>query len=281
VYHRRWVHPEIRKVLDRHIPGWEDSPQMLSRAMGLPNEELASAHSNAKANLISLVNGNSGLDFKPDALTIAMAKRITAYKRNGMILGDMERLERIASANRGIQVIFAGKAHPKDGVAKNMLKDILVRASELNSNRDGVMVAVLENYSIEMAKILVAGSDVWLNNPVRPLEACGTSGMKAAMNGVLNLGVYDGWWLEGGIDGVNGWGIGRRTDWADVSPSLDGEDERDIYDKLETEVVPTFYGNRDMWLQMAKSSIATVGPLFNSYRMVEDYVTKVYSRASA
>jgi starch phosphorylase len=105
--------------------------------------------------------------------------------------------------------------------------------------------------------------------------------MKAAMNGVLNLSVYDGWWLEGGVDGVNGWGIGKRTDWGDVGPSPEGEDERDLYSKLESAVVPLYYGNRDLWMQMSRSSIATVGPLFNSYRMVEDYTTKVYSRASA
>jgi len=131
-----------------------------------------------------------------------------------------------------------------------------------------------------MAKVLVAGADVWLNNPRRPLEACGTSGIKAAMNGVLNLSVYDGWWLEGGIEGVNGWGVGRRTDWSDLGDSMEGEDEASLYSKLSSSVLPAFYHDRERWVDMQKRSIATVGPLFNSYRMVEEYFTKVYARAA-
>jgi starch phosphorylase len=281
VYHRRWIHPEIRKVLDKHVIGWDDSPNLLVGALGIPRDDLEAAHAKVKADLVAVVNASTGQSFSPDALTITMAKRITAYKRNGMILQDKEKLEHVAMTKGKIQIILAGKTHPKDNVAKSMLKDIINRASEFNNSGKGVKVAVLENYSIEMAKLLVAGSDVWLNNPVRPLEACGTSGMKAAMNGVLNLGVYDGWWLEGGVDGVNGWGIGRRTDWEDVSPSPQGEEEGVIYQRLEADVVPVFYGDRNKWLEMAKTSIATVGPAFNSYRMLEDYVTKVYDRASA
>jgi len=121
---------------------------------------------------------------------------------------------------------------------------------------------------------------VWLNNPRRPLEACGTSGIKAAMNGVLNLSVYDGWWLEGGIDGVNGWGVGRRTDWPDLSDSVDEEDEAGLYSKISSSVIPTYYQDKERWVDMQKRSIATVGPLFNSYRMVEEYITKVYERAA-
>jgi starch phosphorylase len=212
-------------------------------------------------------------------MTICVAKRIAAYKRNGMILSDPERLTRIASEKGNIQVIIAGKAHPKDTGAKGMLADIMQKASQLNGGSQRVKVAVLENYDIEMAKLLVAGSDVWLNNPRRPLEACGTSGMKAGINGVLNLSVYDGWWLEGGMEGVNGWGIGRRAAWGDLGESKDGEDENDLYVKLSDSVLPLYYNDRGRWLEMSKASIATVGALFNSYRMVEDYVTKVYSRA--
>ncbi|MGD0477961.1 MAG: alpha-glucan family phosphorylase [Nitrososphaerales archaeon] len=277
VYHKRWVHDELKRVYDRHLPGWQDSPSLLVRALGIPSVELAEARKAVKRTLVTMVNERTGLHFDEGALTISVAKRITSYKRNNMILSDPERLERIAGEKGGIQVIIAGKAHPRDDVAKSMLADAIHEADQLNRGSQKVKIAILENYGIEMAKLLVAGSDVWLNNPRRPLEACGTSGIKAAINGVLNFSVYDGWWLEGGIEGVNGWGIGRRLEWNDLSASIDGEDAGDMFRKLTDEIVPTYYNDRARWWNMSRMSIATVGPLFNSYRMVGDYVTKVYS----
>jgi glycogen phosphorylase len=279
-YHRRWVHPELKKLFDKHLQGWEDVPSLLGGALELPSEALSSAHAVAKRSLVSLVNLHNPRHFDESALTICVAKRITGYKRNGMLLGDPEKLQRIAEENGDLQIVYAGKTHPRDASAKEMLADILRKADLLNRGMRKVKVAVLENYDIDMAKVLVAGADVWLNNPRRPLEACGTSGIKAAMNGVLNLSVYDGWWLEGGIDGVNGWGVGRRTDWSDLSDSVEGEDEAGLYSKLSSSVLPTYYRDRERWVDMQKKSIATVGPLFNSYRMVEEYVTKVYARAA-
>jgi starch phosphorylase len=279
-YHRRWVHPELKKLYDQHLKGWEDTPSLMGGAVELPSEELSDAHAAAKRSLVSLVNLRDPGRFDESALTICVAKRITGYKRNGMLLGDPERLQRIAEEKGSLQIVYAGKTHPKDASAKGMLADILRKADLLNRSMRKVRVAVLENYDIDMAKVLVGGADVWLNNPRRPLEACGTSGIKAAMNGVLNLSVYDGWWLEGGIDGVNGWGVGRRTDWSDLSDSVEGEDEGALYSKLSSSVLPTFYQDRERWIDMQKRSIATVGPLFNSYRMVEEYVTKVYARAA-
>jgi len=279
-YHRRWVQPELKKVYDEHLQGWEDTPSLLGGAVALPSGDLSRAHAAAKRSLVSLVNLHAPGHFDESILTICVAKRITGYKRNGMLLGDCEKLQRIAEEKGGMQVVYAGRTHPKDGSAKGMLADILRKADLLNRGTGKVRVAVLENYDIDMAKVLVAGADVWLNNPRRPLEACGTSGIKAAMNGVLNLSVYDGWWLEGGIDGVNGWGVGRRTDWPDLSDSVDGEDEAGLYSKLSSSVLPTYYQDRERWVDMQKRSIATVGPLFNSYRMVEEYVTKVYARAA-
>ena len=277
VYHRRWVHDELKRVYDRHLPGWQESPSLLVRAMGIPAEDLAYARNSVKRTLVAMVNDRTGLRFDEGTLTISVAKRITSYKRNNMILSDLERLQRIAVEKGDVQVIIAGKAHPRDDMAKGMLADTILRADRLNRESQKVKVAILENYDIEMAKLLVAGSDVWLNNPRRPLEACGTSGIKAAMNGVLNFSVYDGWWLEGGIEGVNGWGIGLRAEWNDLSGPVDREDADDMYRKLTDEIVPTYYNDKAKWWSMSRTSIATVGPLFNSYRMVGDYVTKVYS----
>jgi starch phosphorylase len=281
VYHRRWVHQELKNLFDAHIPGWEESPSLLARAMAIPSEALSQAHTAAKRSLLSTLNARQGSVFSENVLTICVAKRITGYKRNGMILGDPERLQRMAEESGGVQVIIAGRTHPRDVAAKGMVGDILRKAEVLNRGNRKVKVAVLENYDIETAKALVAGSDVWLNNPRRPLEACGTSGIKAAMNGVLNLSVNDGWWLEGGIEGVNGWGVGKRTDWSDLTDSKDDEDQEALFTKLAGAVLPAYYDRREKWLEMQKSSIASIGPLFNSYRMVEDYVTRVYSRIAS
>ena len=279
-YHRRWVHPELKKLYDEHLNGWEQTPSILGGAVELPSGALSEAHSVAKRSLVSLVNLHNPRHFDESILTICIAKRITGYKRNGMLLGDTDKLQRIAEEKGNLQIVYAGKTHPKDGSAKGMLADILRRADLLNRGSGRVRVAVLENYDIDMARVLVAGADVWLNNPRRPLEACGTSGIKAAMNGVLNLSVFDGWWLEAGIDGVNGWGVGRRTDWSDLNDSIDGEDEASLYSRLSSVVLPTYYEDRERWVDMQKRSIATVGPLFNSYRMVDEYITKVYTRAA-
>ena len=166
-------------------------------------------------------------------------------------------------------------------VVKGMIRDILLKGEDLRSKTDRVRIGFLENYDMAMAKSLVAGCDLWLNTPRRPLEACGTSGMKAAMNGVLNFSVYDGWWLEGGIEGVNGWGIGKRAAWLDFGESSDSEDLEDMYGKLSGSILPAYYENREKWWEMAKSSIATVSPRFNSYRMVHDYIARVYSTIRA
>ena len=280
VYHRRWVHGELKRVFDARIPGWEESPTLLVGAVSIPSEELWRAHAATKQLLLSHIENRTGLRLSADVMTVCVAKRITGYKRNGMILSDTERLERIVNEKGAVQIIMAGRTHPKDGNAKGMLGDVVRKADLLNRNGGKVKVAVLENYDIEAAKLLVAGCDVWLNNPRRPLEACGTSGMKAAMNGVLNLSINDGWWLEGGIDGVNGWGFGQRPEWGDLSESNDREDQDALFSKLSSEVLPVYYGDRERWIGMQKRSVATVGPLFNSYKMVEDYVSKVYMRTS-
>jgi starch phosphorylase len=281
VYHLRWVHEDLKRLFDEFTPGWGESPSLLMEAAQIPIERLAEAHQSAKEKLLSEVNARAGAKMNVSSLTLCVAKRVTGYKRNGMILSDLDRLIRIASDKGELQIIITGKTHPRDGVAKAILADIVQRAETINQKSQKVRVVVLGNYDIDLAKLLVAGSDLWVNNPRRPLEACGTSGMKAGMNGVLNFSVHDGWWLEGGIEGVNGWGIGRRPDWTDLSDSDDGEDSKDFYDKLEERIVPLFYGNKPKWLDMARTSIATIGPLFNSYRMATEYVTKVYSRVAA
>ncbi len=276
VYHKRWVHGEIQELFNEYIPGWDENPILLQRAHEIPSELLLKKHNKIKSDLINLVNKQTDASFSDDVFTIGIARRVTPYKRNDLILRDIDRLIHIAESVGEIQILFAGKAHPKDGMGKEMIKNIFEKMKLLRERTKAVKVAFLENYGIDMAKLIIAGTDLWLNNPRRPYEACGTSGMKAGMNGVLNFSTWDGWWLEGGIEGVNGWGIGPKPSWRDMTESKDEEDLEDIYGKLAYVIIPTFYKHKDEWVQLMKNSIATIGPYFNTYRMVSEYISKVY-----
>ncbi|MCX8060335.1 MAG: alpha-glucan family phosphorylase [Aquificaceae bacterium] len=275
VHHRRWIHEELRELFDRYIPSWDTNPNLLQGVHLVPSHLLYERHQRIKQQLVNLVNKMTDASFSDDVLTIGVARRITPYKRNDLILRDIERLIRIAESCEGLQIVFAGKAHPRDEGGKAIIRNILEKALYVKNRTKRLKIAFLENYGIEMAKLLVSGCDVWLNNPRRPLEACGTSGMKAGMNGVLNFSTWDGWWLEGGIEGVNGWGIGPKPAWQDMSPSDDEKDAEDLYNKLLYTIIPTYY-RREEWLRMMKNSIATVGSYFNTHRMVNEYLSKIY-----
>ncbi|QWK19490.1 MAG: alpha-glucan family phosphorylase [Hydrogenobacter thermophilus] len=276
VYHRRWIHPELQELFNEYMPAWDENPVLLNQVYRVPSELLLKKHNKVKNELVNYINKTTGAGFSDDVLTIGVARRVTAYKRNNLILRDIDRLIYIAEHFGELQIVFAGKAHPKDSMGKEMIADIFSKIQALKQRTSKVKAAFLENYSIDMAKLLVAGCDVWLNNPKRPYEACGTSGMKAAMNGVLNFSTWDGWWLEGGIEGINGWGIGPRPSWSDMSESNDEEDLEDIYGKLAYVILPMYYTSKDQWVFMMKNSIATVGPFFNTHRMVSEYISKVY-----
>ena len=276
VYHKRWVHEEIQELFNEYIPGWDENPILLQRAHEIPSELLLKKHNKIKSDLINLVNKQTDASFSDDLFTIGIARRVTPYKRNDLILRDIDRLMRIAESVGEIQILFAGKAHPKDGMGKEMIKNIFEKMKLLRERTKAVKVAFLENYGIDMARLIIAGTDLWLNNPKRPYEACGTSGMKAGMNGVLNFSTWDGWWLEGGIEGVNGWGIGPKPSWQDMTESKDEEDLEDLYGKLAYIIIPTYYKHRDEWVRLMKNSIATIGPYFNTHRMVSEYISKVY-----
>ncbi len=276
VYHKRWIHPELKELFDEYIPGWDDYPILLNQVYRIPSELILKKHNKIKNELINYINKNTDAGFSDDVLTIGIARRITAYKRNNLILKDIDRLIYIAEHFGDVQIVFAGKAHPKDTTGKEMIADIISKIKTVKERTNKLKIAFLENYSIDMAKLLVSGCDVWLNNPRRPYEACGTSGMKAAMNGVINFSTWDGWWLEGGIEGINGWGIGPRPHWLDMSESNDEEDLEDIYGKLSYVILPMYYTNKDEWVKMMKNSIATVGPYFNTHRMVSEYISKIH-----
>jgi starch phosphorylase len=276
VYHKRWVHEDLKDVFDEFLQGWDENPIILQKAHEIPSDVLIKKHNKVKDQLISFVNKATGASFSDDVLTLCVARRITPYKRNDLILRDIDRLIHIAERFGSLQIVFAGKAHPKDNLGKEMIKNIVEKIRIVKDKSKDLRIAFLENYDIEMAKLLVAGCDVWLNNPKRPYEACGTSGMKAGMNGVLNFSTWDGWWLEGGIEGVNGWGIGPKPSWQDMTDSNDEEDLEDLYNKLAYIIIPTYYKHKDEWVKLMKNSIATIGPYFNTHRMVSEYISKVY-----
>ncbi len=276
VHHVKWASPHHRELYSKYINGWEEDADLLREAVSIPDNEFSKAHMLAKESLIDMVNSETGASFLPETFTIGMAKRVTHYKRNNLILWQPDTLIRVAEKKGGIQIVFAGKAHPSDEDGKNMIKAIHDSAAYIASKTKAVKVAYLENYNIFKASIMASGADLWLNNPTRPLEASGTSGMKASLNGVPNLSVLDGWWLEACIEGVNGWGIGPKTAWTDLSYSNDHEDLHDIYGKLEFNILDLYYKHFSEYLNIMKMAVATIPTHFNTNRVVSEYVTDLY-----
>jgi glycogen phosphorylase len=272
VHTETWVSQHLAKVFDKYIPSWKSDPYTLRNTLNIPRDEIRTAHSKAKKDLIDFVNENYHTGMEYETLTIGFARRATAYKRANLLFSDIERLKSIVNEKGKIQIIYGGKAHPSDGQGKEYIKEIYNHIRELT---DDIKIVYLKNYDMYAAKLLVAGSDLWLNTPLRPLEASGTSGMKAAVNGVLNFSVLDGWWLEGHMEGYTGWSIGPRP--KDVEEGTDqSTDIEDIYQKLEEKIIPTFYEDPDWWQEMMAQNIALNGSFFNTHRMVSQYVMKAY-----
>ena len=269
-----WVSKPIRKIFDKRWPDWRSNPAVLQDAIEIEDLELFDAHMENKFNLISYQKGHSWNLLDEELITIGFARRFATYKRAILPFHDIDRLGKIAKGQ--FQFIFAGKAHPKDTMGKDYIKKIFEAGEYLYQNY-GVKVVLMENYNMDLSHMLVSGVDVWLNTPNRYREASGTSGMKAALNGVLNLSVQDGWWLEAmKIQPHGGWGIGpddSNPDDPGVSNSWDIDAEA-LYNILENELIPT-YQNHDHWLYMMKCAIA-LAAFFNTHRMVEEYAEKAY-----
>jgi len=298
VHFRSWVSMELNQLYDRYIgPSWHGDAW--KRVYSIPAEELWRTHERRRERLVGWVRlrvrdqrirrsappreieaADEVLD--PEALTIGFARRFATYKRATLILRDLNRLRRILSdSQRPVQLIFAGKAHPQDTAGKELIRQIsgLSRDPEL-----GRRVVFLEDYDMSVARYLVQGVDVWLNNPLRPNEASGTSGMKAAVNGVLNLSIPDGWWDEVWRDPNNprsiGWAIGHGESYQDLGYQDQVEAEC-LYDLLEKDVIPTFFERGPdriprHWVERMKASIASLCPFINTHRMLGDYVGEYY-----
>ena len=271
-----WIAPPIQAVLDRHISAWREDNASLRYALGIPCHELWSAHQTARQDLVAWINQRTGASLFSNTFTIGFARRATTYKRANLLFHDLQR--RLAlHANAGpIQIVYGGKAHPNDGGGKDLIRQIFAQMAQL---RGKLNVVYLEDYDIAVARRMVAGVDLWLNTPQPPLEASGTSGMKAAMNGVPQLSVQDGWWVEGCIEGVTGWSIGNGNG-APTGNSVDEQafDAQSLYNKLETVILPMFYRHQDRYIDVMRHAIALNGSFFNTERMVDQYVRKAYLR---
>lgn len=273
VHSRTWTSDGFKALYDRHVPGWGSDPAMLRQAVGIPGDEVWAAHAEAKGRLLSLVKERTGVEFDVAAMTVGFARRATAYKRADLIFASVDRLLEVARRAGPLQLVFAGKSHLRDYDGKEMIRRF-VAAEQLGER---LSVVYLENYDMEVARLLVAGADLWLNTPRRPLEASGTSGMKAAHNGVPSFGVPDGWWVEGHVEGLTGWSIGpEESGPAEDSESADTRDTDDLYRKLEKVITSTYYRDRGRWVEIMRHTVALNASYLNTHRMVQQYVTNAY-----
>lgn len=273
VHSYTWTADSFKKIFDRYLPGWANEPEIFVRIGIIPDDEIWAAHTEAKKKLIDYVNSVSDAGMEYDTLTIGFARRATAYKRADLLFSDISRLEQIGEGK--IQVVYAGKAHPRDTNGKELIKKIV---SYKNILKGKIKIAFIENYNMEIALKLVSGVDIWLNTPLRPLEASGTSGMKAAHNGVMNFSVLDGWWIEGHIEGFTGWAIGPAPKEIKPDNNMNYVDAEDLYNKLEDTIIPIYYNDRKTWIRMMQNAIGKNAYYFNSHRMMRRYVTEAYIR---
>ncbi len=272
VHSYTWTCPSFRALFDKYIPSWANEPILLVRALEIPNQEVWDAHVKAKTDLIDFVEKSKGVKLDSEVLTIGFARRATGYKRSTLIFSDLHRLLEVNKSGK-IQMVFAGKAHPRDVDGKKLIREIHEYADKL---KDQIKIVYLENYDLEVAGKLTSGVDVWLNTPVPPMEASGTSGMKAAHNGVVNFSVLDGWWVEGCVEGVTGWSIGPHPKEFVIDEERKEVELRDLYSKLEYLIAPTFYGQRDAWIDLMKNSIARIAHYFQIQWVMRRYITEAY-----
>ena len=262
-----WTSPEFQELFDRHIPAWRRNNALLRNATNIPLDEITSAHQHAKRQLLQEVERRFGARLRPEVLTIGFARRAAVYKRADLLFTDLDRLRQIVRKHGPIQVVYGGKAHPNDEAGKDKIRQVHAAASALGED---IPVVYLEEYDIELARVFCAGVDVWLNTPLKPMEASGTSGMKTALNGIPSLSVLDGWWLEGHIEGVTGWAIG------DESFESSENDVECLYKALNDTVVPLFYEHPLKFARVMRSAIALNGSFFNTQRMIAQYAAEAY-----
>ena len=261
-----WMSEPVQQLLDVQIPAWRRDNLYMRNAIDLPEAGIQAAHDRAKQALFTEVATRTGLVLNPNVLTLGFARRAATYKRANLLFTDPERLKKIAAAAGGLQILYAGKAHPQDEPGKRLIQQVVEEAAKLSD--DTLRIVYLENYAWDLGAMLTAGVDVWVNTPKRPYEASGTSGMKAALNGVPSLSILDGWWIEGCIEGFTGWAI--------EDGATDGEEADALYTKLETAVVPLYRDAPEKWARLMRNTLAFNGSFFNTNRMVKQYTRNAY-----
>jgi len=264
-----WTALPFRNLYDHHVPEWRRDNFYLRYAVKIPLAEVDRAHVLAKREMIAQIAQRTKVHLLQNVFTLCFARRAAAYKRADLLFTDIDRLKHIADQAGPFQVIYSGKAHPKDEGGKAIIRRIFELSEKL---RHIAKIVYLENYDMDLARTLCAGVDLWLNTPERPLEASGTSGMKAALNGVPSLSVLDGWWIEGHVEGVTGWSIGEHGD-PDTDPVAEANG---LYDKLEHAILPLYYGKPDAYTEIRRSTISLNGSFFHTQRMVLQYVRNAY-----
>jgi starch phosphorylase len=265
-----WTSPPFQRLFDEYISSWRSANSSLRYAESIPRPRVWQAHCEVKQQLIDHVTQKHDVPMDNELFTIGFARRAATYKRADLFFHDLERVRRIARDVGGLQIIYGGKAHPRDDEGKRVIQRIHHAIKSLGSD---VRVCYVENYDIELGRLLTTGVDLWLNNPRPPLEASGTSGMKSALNGVPSLSILDGWWIEGCIEGVTGWAIDGV---GDAAVRDDAHDAACLYDKLETVIMPLYYEDRDRYIDIMRHCIAINGSFFNTERMMHEYVLKAY-----
>jgi len=270
VHAATWASRRFCELFDRHLPEWRRDNRYLRYAIGIPANEIRETHVLAKQDLFRELQARAGLSLDERVMTIGFARRAATYKRADLLFRNLERLRWIVNHVGPLQVVFGGKAHPSDEGGQELIRRIYQAAAALAGT---VRVVYLENYDWHVAPLLYAGVDLWLNTPKRPQEASGTSGMKAALNGVPTLSVMDGWWVEGCLEGITGWAIGHGPE----SPEDEALEVASLYDKLESLILPMFYGRPNSYAELMRSAIAINGSFFNSQRMLSQYLLNAYA----
>lgn len=265
----KWVSPSFESLYARYIPNWRYDNFYLRHAIRIPLQEIREAHQEAKQDLFSEVRKRTGVSLNPEVFTLGFARRATAYKRPTLLFSDLNRLKKIAQESGPIQILYGGKAHPSDDPGKKLIQEVFAADKSLGQ---AVPVVYLEEYDMVLGKLMTSGVDVWLNTPQKPQEASGTSGMKAALNGVPSFSILDGWWIEGHLEGVTGWAIGNHWE----NPDHHEEEINSLYEKLEKEILPIYYKRPEHFDWIRQMTIAHNGSFFNAQRMMFQYLKHAY-----
>ena len=269
VHAATWLSEPFQQLLDAKIPSWRTDNQYFRSVYGISPADISATHHQGKLRLFAEVKARTGQTFDPNVLTLGFARRVATYKRASLLLHDPARLVAIAEKIGGLQILYAGKAHPADNAGKGLIREVFAAAADLNSSF--LKIVYLENYDWELGAALTQGVDVWVNTPRRPYEASGTSGMKAALNGVPSLSILDGWWIEGCAENTTGWAIeDAETEDAEAAS---------LYTKLENSVAP-MYADPAAWAVMQRHCVAINGTFFNTHRMLAQYFANSYRSPS-